>query len=1062
MKIRNITVSHFWKGEDKIQAVAEEDRGEYQVRLHSRDGKVCGYACSCGGQGGGQELCPHAAASWEAYRKEYPVKTGAGGGSFLVYTSPEVRAMIREYTNREVEQIKLEGQEAQVAFIPKLILSSGGREVRVSFKLARKRQLPVKDLAAFAQAVAGGTFVEYGKDFAFHHSLDVFKPECRPLVEFAAELANTYREYFAQFCRSSFETQPPLKELSLNRENRDRFFAIAEGTVLETEAGGRVKGMLYVCRQNPRFRISVCRRNETGLFVALKENYIAFFGERRLYVADEERLYLCDERCSRTLGVFMDQMNRSRDFQVTVNEKDIPLFYQRVLKKIEEFCIIEGDEIDWLSYRPEPLKACFRFDSKGPGEVELEPVLSYGDFSFHPAEDETLPKTVCRDVPGEFRVNQLIAKYFYIQEGSQKKFVIRDDEELMFKLFDQGIKEFSRLGQVTVSESLNRFKIRPQAKVTAKVSMGGGWLDIQVDMEGLKGSDFAKVLEAYQQKRKFCRLKSGEFLKLEDDGLLAVLRLGTGLSLSGEELLDKGVRLPACRALYLDSLLKEGPGIAFYRDQLFKAMVRGMKAVEDSDYAVPPVLQDVLRGYQKIGYRWLRTLDGWGFGGILADDMGLGKTVQVIALFADEYREGKEGGEKSKPSLIVCPASLVYNWENEFKKFAPGIRIRTIAGSAAQRREAFEALDKTEMPCQVLITSYELLKRDMEHYQKMSFRFQVIDEAQFIKNASTQSARAVKAIRAQTRFALTGTPVENRLSELWSIFDFLMPGFLFSYAKFKRSYETPIAKDGDREALATLGRLTGPFVLRRLKADVLRELPEKMEMEVYSKFKEKQKELYMANAAKLKAELEDGEHPADKLQILAGLTRLRQLCCDPGLCYENYKGGSAKLETCIDLVRNGIQGGHKILLFSQFTSMLAIIGKRLSAEEIPYYTLTGSTPKEDRMQMVQAFENGGVPVFLISLKAGGTGLNLTAADMVIHYDPWWNVAAQDQATDRAHRIGQEKQVTVFKLIMKGTIEENILHLQGLKKHLADQIIARGTLDFASLGKEEILKLLEDG
>ena len=472
-------------------------------------------------------------------------------------------------------------------------------------------------------------------------------------------------------------------------------------------------------------------------------------------------------------------------------------------------------------------------------------------------------------------------------------------------------------------------------------------------------------------------------------------------------------------------------------------------------------MQDVLRGYQKIGYRWLRTLDGWGFGGILADDMGLGKTVQVIALFADEYREGKEGGE-SRPSLIVCPASLVYNWENEFKKFAPGIRIRTIAGSAAQRREAFEALGEAEMPCQVLITSYELLKRDMEHYQKMSFRFQVIDEAQFIKNASTQSARAVKAIRAQTRFALTGTPVENRLSELWSIFDFLMPGFLFSYAKFKRSYETPIAKDGDREALATLGRLTGPFVLRRLKADVLRELPEKMEMEVYSKFKEKQKELYMANAAKLKAELEDGEHPADKLQILAGLTRLRQLCCDPGLCYENYKGGSAKLETCIDLVRNGIQGGHKILLFSQFTSMLAIIGKRLSAEEIPYYTLTGNTPKEDRMQMVQAFENGGVPVFLISLKAGGTGLNLTAADTVIHYDPWWNVAAQDQATDRAHRIGQEKQVTVFKLITKGTIEENILHLQELKKHLADQIIARGTLDFASLGKEEILKLLEDG
>ena len=483
-----------------------------------------------------------------------------------------------------------------------------------------------------------------------------------------------------------------------------------------------------------------------------------------------------------------------------------------------------------------------------------------------------------------------------------------------------------------------------------------------------------------------------------------------------------------------------------------------MKAVEDSDFAVPSCLQTVLRGYQKLGFRWLRTLDSYGFGGILADDMGLGKTVQMIALFVDEYASGKDAGTKER-SLIVCPASLVYNWENEFQKFAPMLKVQAVAGTAQEREEVFASLDEGG---QVLITSYDLLKRDMKHYESMSFRFQVIDEAQYIKNAATQSARAVKAIRARTRFALTGTPIENRLGELWSIFDYLMPGFLFTYAHFKKIYESPIVRESDPEAVSNLKRLIGPFVLRRVKKDVLKELPDKLETAVYSRLQGQQKELYTANAAKLKEELESGGdavYEKGKIQILAELTRLRQICCDPALCYENYRGGSAKLETCMDLIRNGVNGGHKILLFSQFTSMLRIIEKRLSQEEIACYTLTGSTPKEERLRMVDSFHTDPVPVFLISLKAGGTGLNLTAADMVIHYDPWWNVAAQNQATDRAHRIGQEKQVSVFKLITKGTIEENIMVLQESKKNLADQIIAEGAVSLSSLTREDLVKML---
>ena len=547
-------------------------------------------------------------------------------------------------------------------------------------------------------------------------------------------------------------------------------------------------------------------------------------------------------------------------------------------------------------------------------------------------------------------------------------------------------------------------------------------------------------------------MKNGEFLALDDNGLMTVAKLVEGLAVNKTDLQSQKFRLPRYRALYLDGILKEGSGITLYRDALFKAVVRGMKSVEDSDYEIPLTLRSVLREYQKTGFRWLKTLDSYGFGGILADDMGLGKTIQVIALLLDESNR-----EPDSSALIVCPASLVYNWENEIHHFAPTLKVRTISGTAQEREELLKAASAGE----ILITSYDLLKRDIAFYEKREFRFQIVDEAQYIKNASTQSAKAVKSVNARTRFALTGTPIENRLSELWSIFDFLMPGFLFSYQRFKKEYELPIVRDQDENCLKGLHRMIGPFILRRLKKDVLKELPDKLENVIYSGFEKEQKELYTANAWQVKQQLElAGDGGSDRIQILAQLTRLRQICCDPHLCYSNYNGSSAKLETCIDLIRNGVEGGHKILLFSQFTSMLEIIEKRLKKEGLAYYILTGATPKEERLHMVSSFKDDGVPVFLISLKAGGTGLNLTAADVVIHYDPWWNVAAQNQATDRTHRIGQEKQVTVFKLITKGTIEENILKLQESKKNLAEQIITEGTVSFGSLTKEDLIGLLD--
>ncbi len=409
-------------------------------------------------------------------------------------------------------------------------------------------------------------------------------------------------------------------------------------------------------------------------------------------------------------------------------------------------------------------------------------------------------------------------------------------------------------------------------------------------------------------------------------------------------------------------------------------------------------------------------------------------------------------------ALIVCPASLVYNWKSEIERFAPSMQAVAVAGNAADRKKALQEAGRWD----ILITSYDLLKRDEEAYEEMNYQYEVIDEAQYIKNHNTKVSKAVKRIRAGFRMALTGTPIENRLSELWSIFDYLMQGFLYPYSRFREELEIPIVSNQEEEASERLRNMIRPFVLRRLKKDVLKELPAKMEEPVVAQMEGEQEKLYAAHVQRIKLMLEgqtEAEFATQKLQILAELTKLRQLCCDPGLIYEDFNGESAKLLMCVDLIKNAIDGGHKVLLFSQFTTMLERIGDRLHREGISYFCLTGATSKERRAELVQRFQEGDTPVFCISLKAGGTGLNLTAADIVIHYDPWWNVAVQNQATDRAHRIGQRNAVTVYKLIAKGSIEENILRLQEKKKELAEQLLGNDGFEAVKITKEDMLRLL---
>ena len=419
--------------------------------------------------------------------------------------------------------------------------------------------------------------------------------------------------------------------------------------------------------------------------------------------------------------------------------------------------------------------------------------------------------------------------------------------------------------------------------------------------------------------------------------------------------------------------------------------------------------------------------------------------------------------EERKASLVVSPSSLTLNWQNEAKKFTNELKTAVIRGTLQERKRIIEEIDKYDL----VITSYDLLKRDIEIYKEKDYKFKYIiaDEAQYLKNSNTKNAKAIKQIKAETRYALTGTPIENSLAELWSIFDFIMPGYLFTYRKFKNIYETPIVKENDEKVMQKLKMLIEPFILRRNKKEVLKELPEKTVTVLNNEMNEEQKNIYLTYLLRAKQEIAekieiDGyEH--SQMQILAALTRLRQICCHPSLFMEGYKEGSSKLEQCIEIIAEAIEAGHKILLFSGYTSMFEIIEKELKKKNIKYFKLTGATKVDERMKMVDEFnENQEVKLFLISLKAGGTGLNLTGADMVIHYDPWWNISTENQATDRAYRIGQKNNVQVYKLITKNSIEEKIYELQEKKAQLADNMLDTKTTFINKFSKEEIMRLFE--
>lgn len=666
-------------------------------------------------------------------------------------------------------------------------------------------------------------------------------------------------------------------------------------------------------------------------------------------------------------------------------------------------------------------------------------LVSYGSFKLClPSDTPLSEKIVIRDMAAESE----ILKYFSSFSLNASKFYTSDND-VIFDFIADAIGSLSQKAKIVASDTFrgligqNDVKIKAKAHYRKDIDL----LEIDFDSE-LSGEEIYGILNAVRLKKRFYKLKNGSFMTI-DENTEQELKVLDGLDFTEKEIYVGKKTVSKYHMLYIDALEKEG---RIEADKAFSELIGGIRKIKA---LVPKDLKSVLRKYQTDGVNWLKQLSELGFGGILADDMGLGKTLEVIAFVMSEKRE--------KPVLVVTPSALTYNWLNEIKKFAPYASAVIIDGSKEERAGL---LKNNISGCDFVITSYPLLRRDIDMYSGLEFSYMFIDESQHIKNPDTMSAKAVKRITADRRFALSGTPVENSLTELWSVFDFVMKGYLYSRKEFARHYDKLNAEE-DKEKLSELQKKIRPFVMRRMKTDVLSELPEKIENTIYSDFVPEQKKMYEAFLAVAKKEVTALlDSNGNGMKILTILLRLRQICCHPALFDENYKKDSGKLILLEDIVSSAVSQGHRILIFSQFTSMLEIIRKKLKEDGFDCFFIDGKTPSDMRAQLADRFNSGEKSLFLISLKAGGTGLNLTGADTVIHYDPWWNPAVMDQASDRAYRIGQTKAVQVIRLATRGTIEEQILKLQESKRNLADSVIKKNTKTVAGLTKEEILSLFE--
>lgn len=985
------------------------------IGIDAEKGKIKFCKCNCRYGYTTDKMCKHTAATILMYINE---SRKAEEEAKILYENMGINLINNIKDSNELkETVKLE------VFLDKY---RGYDKYDISFKIGQKRMYVLKNLEDFVYARFNGLDLEFGKGFTYSPLRQTFNKSdeeiCKYIEEFVSVAVRAnYREnilkgkymYISDLGLRKFLEMNIGRDITLNDE---KFTVLNEDIPIKFKLDKSSE--IYILKTDDKDIFSLTPRNDVYLF--------------------RDKIYLPSEKQIKILAPILKFISEYNVVQF--KEENTAELFNNVVSGIES-CgneVILDEKIDNIIN--EQLKSEFRLDYKKKKMV-LDVDLKYGEevLKFYSQSDKE--KIIMRDNNKEQDILDTLNQLHF--EYASKEFVFKGNEEEFYNFIKSDHKQLESFGDIYYSDRLKEKKVYVNPKITAGINTSDNdYLEFNFQIEDINPSEYKNILEALNEKRKYYKLKDDSFISLENEELSSFLNLID--SMDNKNKTGK-IHIGRNKSVVLNDYIKENKFDFIQGTEIIEDISEKLSNLKKMKFKVPENLNAELRKYQVTGFNWFKNLSYLGFGGILADEMGLGKTVQTIAFLLSE---------KKKKTLIIAPTSLIYNWKNEFYKFAPSMKIAIVHGSKSDRIETLKNFKEYD----VILTTYGTLRNDEEQYKSIKFDYCILDEGQNIKNPIAQNTTSVKNINAQNRFVLTGTPIENNLIELWSIFDFLMPGYLDNVHTFKKRFVNK------NDSVIELQKYIKPFMLRRLKKDVIKELPDKIEKNYYVELTKEQKKLYAAYVEEIKEKMDSEEFKDDKIAIFSYLTKLRQLCLDPSVIYDNYTGKNSKSDELISILHDYIEDDHKILVFSQFTSVLKNISSRLHEEEIKHIYLDGSITASKRLQLVKEFnENKNIKVFLISLKAGGTGLNLTSADVVIHFDPWWNPAVEEQATDRAHRIGQKNVVQVIKLISEGTIEDKIINMQEEKKKLINDVIDSGYTSenvLKSLSSDELKALFE--
>ena len=962
---------------------------EYSISNKDKDSSYCNIC--------GKQNCEHIIATLKHYEANHPGEINKTinmiENELLEKRQKEMQDNFNHMFSLIKDDIEI-NEEAEYSKPVSIKMFIESQDNQIYFKLGRGKYYVIKNIRKFLDSIINKENVKYGKDLEFIHTLSMFDKLSQNVIE----ILLNYNIHDSLSSQRISLTPILLKELLKVYRNQNI----------------DIDGMNYVVSLNkikPKLHIlDNGRINIIGL-----EDY-KFLLDYNTYIYNQFNRGIDTLGYDESLYKFIYALIKNPYASILPIIED---FKFTIYLKYRDYFTFEDEIGKLLKFNEVTIKSFFDFDD---GIIKLQTKIYIDD---NLIEEENLDKMSSK------------IYYKYLKFIDRLGFVngLLEDEESILNFFRSDLSELKSVSEIYLSESIKNKMVSNFTKPSIRIGYGNDLISVFLEESKYDEDELFEILKAIRKKKKYVILNENQIITLDNEDAKTFSNIVSDLNLDTHYLLDKQ-RIPLYHAFKAYAYEKD-----IKMDELLSNLLNDITNFKTADIELPK-LNAELRTYQIEAYNWLSILCKYNLGGILADDMGLGKTIEMITLLASL--------KSNAPSLIVCPKSLIYNWQSEFARFTDNLKVIPIYGSIQQRENIISNISNQEK-C-VYLTSYDTLRSDIDLYELINFDVCILDEGQFIKNVSAQKTRSVKQINAKHKFVLTGTPIENSVLDLWSIFDFIMPGYLPNIHEFKNKYEN------DEEYTSIIFKKIAPFILRRTKGEVLTDLPSKYEIIYTCEMNEHQRKLYEAQKLQARNILMTTSRTFDVISLF---TRLRQICVDPAMFIENYEHGSGKMETLKELIKDKLNDNHRILIFSQFVKGLEIIQEHLKEQDILYFTITGDTPAKERIDICNEFNlNDKYKIVLVSLKAGGTGLNLTGADTVIHIDPWWNLAVQDQATDRAHRIGQTKTVEVIKLICEHSIEQKVIELQNMKKEVIDKLISNDDSSITNFSKEDLSYILE--